>query len=427
LHTKEKEPTYPQQSSLFLMTLLLITMALIAPGWAIADDVTDWNQYMFQAALIEKTSPVVMTRVAAIVQASVFDAVNGVERRYTPIHVKPTGPRRASRRAAAVQAAYATLIKLYPNETSTFDTNRTASLAAIMQVEEPNSVALGVRWGQRVADAILEWRSSDGFSPAPPPFLGGTGVGEWRPTPPALLPGAVPQFAYMTPWVIQSPSQFRPAGPPELSSERYAQVFNETRVMGSVSSPFRTADQTLASLFWNASTTSFYWNRIALVLGATRHMSLSENARMLAAVDVAMADAAIACWDAKYHYLFWRPMTAIPLADTDGNQATNPDSTWMPLFATPPHPEYPSGHSTTSSAAAVVLGRFFGENSSLIVTSDVMPGVVRSFSSFPAVLAEIRDARVFAGIHFRTACDDGQVVGTTVAEYVLATAFQPLK
>jgi hypothetical protein len=286
LHTKEKEPTYPQQSSLFLMTLLLITMALIAPGWAIADDVTDWNQYMFQAALIEKTSPVVMTRVAAIVQASVFDAVNGVERRYTPIHVKPTGPRRASRRAAAVQAAYATLIKLYPNETSTFDTNRTASLAAIMQVEEPNSVALGVRWGQRVADAILEWRSSDGFSPAPPPFLGGTGVGEWRPTPPALLPGAVPQFAYMTPWVIQSPSQFRPAGPPELSSERYAQVFNETRVMGSVSSPFRTADQTLASLFWNASTTSFYWNRIALVLGATRHMSLSENARMLAAVDV---------------------------------------------------------------------------------------------------------------------------------------------
>src|SRR6478609_6922761 len=115
LHTKEKEPTYPQQSSLFLMTLLLITMALIAPGWAIADDVTDWNQYMFQAALIEKTSPVVMTRVAAIVQASVFDAVNGVERRYTPIHVKPTGPRRASRRAAAVQAAYATLIKLYPN------------------------------------------------------------------------------------------------------------------------------------------------------------------------------------------------------------------------------------------------------------------------------------------------------------------------
>jgi hypothetical protein len=121
-----------------------------------------------------------------------------------------------------------------------------------------------------------------------------------------------------------SPSQFRPAGPPELSSERYAQVFNETRVMGSVSSPFRTADQTLASLFWNASTTSFYWNRIALVLGATRHMSLSENARMLAAVDVAMADAAIACWDAKYHYLFWRPMTAIPLADTGRQSGHEP-------------------------------------------------------------------------------------------------------
>jgi hypothetical protein len=284
-HRKEKQPTYTQQSSLLLITIVVVTMTLIAPGSAIADDVTDWNQYMFQAALIEKTSPVVMTRMAAIVQAS-------------------------ARRAAAVQAAYATLIKLYPNETSTFDANRAASLAAIMQVEEPNSVALGVRWGQRVADAILEWRSTDGFSPAPPPFLGGTGVGEWRPTPPALLPGAVPQFAYMTPWVIQSPSQFRPAGPPELDSERYAQVFNEIKVMGSFSSPSRTAEQTLVSLFWNASTTSFYWHRVAIVLGATRHTSLSDNARVLAAVSVAMADAAIACWEAKYHYLFWRPVTA---------------------------------------------------------------------------------------------------------------------
>jgi membrane-associated phospholipid phosphatase len=426
LPTEKKQLAYPD-SLLLLITILIVTMTLIAPGPAIADDVTDWNQYMFQAALIEKTSPVVMTRVAAIVQASVFDAVNGIERRYTPIHVKPVAPKRASRRAAAVQAAYATLIKLYPNETSTFDANRTASLAAIMRVEEPNSVALGVRWGQRAADAILEWRSTDGFSPAPPPFLGGTEVGQWRPTSPALLPGAVPQFAYMTPWVLLSPSQFRPAGPPELNSERYAQVFNETKLMGSLSSPLRTADQTLASLFWNASTTSSYWNRIAILLGATRHMSLSENARMLAAVDVAMADAAIACWDAKYHYLFWRPLTAIPLADTDGNQATTPDSTWIPLFATPAHPEYPSGHSTTSSAAATVLTRFFGENSSFMVTSDVMLGVVRSFPSFAAALAEITDARVFAGIHFRTACDDGQAVGTTVAEYVLTNAFQPSK
>jgi membrane-associated phospholipid phosphatase len=228
----------------------------------------------------------------------------------------------------------------------------------------------------------------------------------------------------MTPWVIQSAWQFRPGGPPALTSARYAAVFNETKSMGSLSSSTRTADQTLASSFWNSSTSSFYWNRIALFLGAERHTTLTENALLLAAMNIAMADAGIACWEAKYYYVAWRPVTAIRLADTDGNPATIADSSWTPLLVTPPHPEYPSGHSTFSAAAATVLAHYFGKNSSFLVDSDVLPGVVRSFPNFSAALAEIVDARVFAGIHFRTACDDGQATGTEVAKYVLHNAFR---
>jgi membrane-associated phospholipid phosphatase len=223
----------------------------------------------------------------------------------------------------------------------------------------------------------------------------------------------------MTPWVIATPSQFRPAGPPELNSARYAEVFNDVKAFGSVSSPFRTADQTFYSQFWNASTTNYSWNRIALYLGAERHMTLLQNA-----LDVAMADAALACWDAKYHYVFWRPVTAIPLADADGNLATIADPNWTPLLITPAHPEYPSGHSTTSAAGATVLAHYFGKNSSFIVDSDVTLGVVRSFPNFAAALAEINNARVYGGIHVRTAVEDGQVTGTAVAGYVLDNAFR---
>src|ERR1700693_5074315 len=195
--------------------LLAIVFASTAAAAARADEVTDWNQILFQAALVAQTSPLFMTRNAAIFQSSVFDAVNGIERRYAPIHVMPGAPHGASARAAAVQAAYVNLVNLYPTQQSTFDAARATSLAAILDKKgdwderqrRQKAVDAGVAWGQEVADAIWTWRSTDGFPPAPPPFTGGTNVGEWRPTPPALLPGAGPQFATMTPWVIATPSQ----------------------------------------------------------------------------------------------------------------------------------------------------------------------------------------------------------------------------
>jgi membrane-associated phospholipid phosphatase len=394
---------------------------------------------MLRAGTVAGTPPIVMTRVAAIVQASVFDAVNGIDRKYTPVHVPAGAAAGASRRAAIVEAAYTALVALYPTQKGTFDARLAVSLTAIAADPHETSagVASGIAWGQTAANGILSWRATDGFTPAPAPFLGGTGVGEWRPTPPAFLPGAVPQFAYMTPWSISSPSQFRPDGPPALTSDRYTTDFNETKMMGSISSPTRTPDQTIYSWFWNASTVSYLWNHLADVLieqgerdegddfgqsGGQRHNSPLENARLLALLDLAMADAGIACWEAKYHYVFWRPVTAIPLADTDGNPVTIPDPLWMPLFATPNFPEYPSGHSTVSAAAAVVLANFFGEQSHFTVDNDLMIGVSRSFSSFSQALDEVKNARVFAGIHFRSACDDGQTTGIQVGNWVLEHA-----
>jgi PAP2 superfamily len=424
------------------LLVFVLAMLLVASSIARADDVTDWNQHMLRAGTVGGTVPLVMTRVGAIVQASVFDAVNGIDRKYAPVHVPPGAPADASRRAAVVEAAYTALVALYPAQKSTFDARLAVSLTAI--TNDPNEtsagIASGIAWGRTAANGILSWRATDGFTPAPAPFLGGTAVGEWRPTPPAFLPGAGPQFAYMTPWVISAPSQFRPDGPPALTSARYAADFNETKTMGSISSAIRTADQTIYSWFWNASTVVYLWDHLADALvergdsdeddnsvhwGEHRN-SLLENARLLALLDLAMADAAIACWEAKYHYVFWRPVTAIPLADTDGNPATISDPSWMPLFATPAFPEYPSGHSTVSGAAAVVLASFFGEKGHFTVDNDLLIGVTRSFRSFSEALDEVKNARVFAGIHFRSACDDGQATGIQVANWVLEHALLPV-
>ena len=410
---------------LFVSVLSAAAFAAVAR----ANEVGDWNRILLQSALAGGTNPLVMSRVGAIFQASVFDAVNGIERRYTPVHVEPAAPRGASVRAAAVQAAYVALSHLYPAQQAPLDSKREVALAAIASgasAESSESIARGTEWGQTVADAIWNWRLGDGFAPPPPPFLGGNAVGEWRPTPPAFAPGAGPQFASMTPWVIESPSQFHPPGPPALTSARYTTDYDETKTMGRIDSAVRTADQTTFSRFWNASTGTYYWDTIALGFAERRNLTLSETARLLALVNLAMADAAIGCWEGKYSYVFWRPVTAIPLGATDGNPDTAEDLTWTPLFATPAFPEYPSGHSCVSGAAGRILSDYFGDDNSFSIGSDVMVGVTRTFDSFSSALDEIKNARVFAEIHYRTACDDGQALGIGVADYVLENALTPI-
>jgi len=384
--------------------LLFLVLPLAMAGALRADEVTDWHEHMLAAL---GASPIVGSRDAALVSAAVFDAVNGIERRYAPIHVPAAAPRGASKRAAAVQAAYVILLSRFPAQATDLAAKRAASLAAI---DNGESKRRGMEWGQTVAAAILAWRSTDGFTPTPAPFLGGGALGQWRPTPPANLPGAVPQFATMTPWGIQSPDQFRPDGPPALDSPQYLADYDEVREMGSATSALRTDDQTDACLFMNSTSANYLWNRAAIDLGAAQGTDLSENAHLLATLNLAIADALIACWDAKYKFEFWRPVTAIRLAD---------DPEWTPLFATPPHPEYTSGHSSASSAAATVLADYFGDDTPFMLQSPAAPGWFRIYPSFSSAVDEVTDARVFAGIHFRAACEDGEVLGSEVAAFIL--------
>ncbi len=382
--------------AILMVIIALLVASPLPASAATSDPVLEWIGVMNNSVLAGGTNPLASTRAVALVSASVFDAVNGIEPRFQPLHVKPAAPPNASQRAAAIQAAYAILLHLYPAQSGTLAAQRTASLAAVSATEKAQFVATGIAWGQTVADAIWAWRQTDGIGPAPPPFVGVLGIegtpaamGVWRPTPLVFASGAGPQFASMTPWVLQRPSQFRLPPPLALNSPEYAADLNELKVMGVYSGSGRTPDQSELALFW-AGNTPLYWNRIAAQIAAERGLTFTENARLFAMLNVAMADAGIACWDGKYRYVYWRPITAIRTGITPADA----DPTWVPwldffpLTGTPPHPEYPSGHSTVSGSAAFVLAAAFGEDTAFSVTSDVRPGT-RTFSSFSDAVAEV--------------------------------------
>src|SRR6266403_1594390 len=413
------------RSVAFLLITALFAVSPPQVSAATSDPVLEWIGVMNTTVLTAGTAPNVTGRVVALVSASVFDAVNGIEPRFRPLHVRPDAPHNASQRAAAIQAAYASLMNLYGTQQGAILTSQhDASLAALASTEKPQSIAAGVAWGQSVADAIWAWRLTDGFAPTPPPFFGvqsiaGTpnSLGFWRPTPPANASGATPQLATITtPWVLTRPSQFRLPPPLALNTPEYAADLNEVREMGSLSSTSRSSEQTEVALFW-ALNTPLAWNRVAAQLAAARGLSLTENAHLFAVLNVTLGDAIMACWDSKYRYIFWRPVTAIRAGAAPGD----PDANWRPLLdsltGTPAHPEYPSAHSTYSGAAAFILAAIFGENTPFSVTSEIRPGT-RSYASFPEAIAEIADARVFGGIHLRSSCARGNSLGRAVADYV---------
>jgi hypothetical protein len=427
--------TFPRYTRVLLLLGVALTIQPIASFASTSDSVLDWMQITNDTALSDPSTvgnPLLTTRVIGIVSASVFDAVNGIEGRYRPLHVWPDVRRHASAEAAAIQAAYAILIRFFPNSTTSLTTQREASIAALRG--SPRSIPEGVKWGQTVADAIWNWRLSDGVAPPPAPFFGvqsiaGTpaAVGLWRPTPEANAPGAGTNFATMTPFVLKRASQFRPAPPYALTSAQYTADYNEIKLMGILSRSGRTADQSELALFW-AGNTPLFWVRIAIQLASSHPSTLSQNAHLFAVMNISMADGGAAVFDAKYRYLFWRPVTAIHEGDADGNPATDADPAWAPWLdstsGTPAHPEYPSAHAVLSGAAAFVLASFFGDDTAFTVTSNVRPGT-RSFPSFSAAVAEIADARVFGGIHFRTSCNIGNSVGQEVGTYVMTHAMRP--
>jgi hypothetical protein len=406
-----------------LMLALVVSGALVAPAAASADVVTSWDRTMVAALDAAGTPPPPAMRAAAIVQASVFDAVNGIARRYTPVHVPPAAPNGASRAAAAAGAAHEALVALFPAQQATFDQRLAETLAQLADDDGAGqSIARGLAWGETVADQILAWRAGDGLTAALPPYTPAVGVpGRWQPTPPLFAGPLFRQFATMTPWALMSPSQFLPAAPPPLSSAEYARDFNEVKSLGSLTSTLRTPFQTETARFWNGDTPAAIWNRVADDLAEKSDASLLTNARVLALMNTALADAVIAVWNAKNTFDTWRPITAIQQAATDGNPDTSQDPSWAPLITTPAFQEYPAGHPGVSNAGASVLAHFYGNDTAFRATSFGLPGVEHSFTSFSSAVAEVENARVWGGIHFRFACDTAVGMGAAVADYVTGT------
>jgi hypothetical protein len=387
-----------------------ISTAFLASTLAQADVITDWNAAALDAIRAGSTAPPIASRSLAISHISIYDAVNGIARTHEPYLVPSAVPASASREAAVSAAAHYALVNLFPSSAPSFDALHAAILAGIP--DGPQKTA-GIAWGEFVASQILAARANDGWNATVPP-PGGSGPGVWIPTPPGFLPYALPQWGFVTPFAMNSSSQFRPPGPPPLDSQQYAEDYDEVKELGAEVGSTRTEEQTEIALFWadgaGTETPPGHWNSIAQIIADGRGNTLEQNARLFALLNIAMADAAICAWDAKYEFHFWRPVTAIAY--------TEPELNWMSLIITPPFPDYVSGHSTFSAAAATALELFYGtEDLPFTIDSDSLLGVYRSFATPLDAADEAGDSRIYGGIHFRSASNDGLEAGSSIAEW----------
>jgi PAP2 superfamily/Domain of unknown function (DUF4114) len=386
--------------------------------------VLEWNKATLEAIKTDKSAPPIASRNLAIVGAAVYDAVNGLTDFYKSYLVSENWDAEASAEAAAIQAAYQVLIELYPTQKATFDNLLASSLGTLPS--NSDLIQEGLDFGKAVAQEVLAARATDG-SKNTVSYTVNTTPGNWQPTGPVTSP-LLPQWGAVTPFAMESGSQFRPDAPPALTSADYAAAYNLTKDVGSLNSTTRTADQTETAKFWadggGTYTPPGHWNAIANQLLDSSNATLVESARTMGMLNIAMADAAIACWDAKYTYNTWRPMTAIQQGDADGNAATIANPNWKPLLTTPPFPEFTSGHSTFSSTAATVLTNLMGDNISFTTNSVGLPGVTRSFTSFQQAAAEAGMSRIYGGIHFMPANLEGLHCGQKIGDFVVSTVMQ---
>ncbi len=386
--------------------------------------VIDWNQVLLSIVNTPGAQPanIQPTRNFAILHAAIYDAVNAIDRTHEPYLISVRAPRDASETAAADAAAHTALVGLYPSLQNSLDSDYAAELAQV-----PNGPAKdqGVRLGEQVASDLLAIRANDGSNVVPPPFVAGTNPGDYAPTPPNFPTPVFTTWGQVRPFVLERGDQFRPTPPPALPSDAYAAAINEVQSLGSATSTTRTAEQTQIGRFWNPPIQNF-WNQIAQTVALARHSDLPTTARLFAALNLSFADSAIAFYDAKYTFRLWRPVTAIRLADTDGNPNTVADPNWLPLAGnTAADPSYPGAHSTISAAGADVLASFYGHRQSFSVTSSALPGVTRSFTSFGAAAEEAGLSRIFSGQHTRLDHLAGLTLGHDVAGFVLHNALLP--
>jgi len=383
--------------------------------------VLQWNRALLVIVRTPGAQPATIhpTRSFAIMHAAIYDAVNAIDRTHKSYFVNLSGvPRSASQDAAAAAAAHEVLVGLYPQFQAMLDAQLQQSLA---QIPDGAHQADGIIIGQTVADGILALRSNDGSNAPPIPYVFGNAPGDYQSTPPNFP--QQPQFthwSHVTPFALKRADQFRPGPPPDLTSERYATVFNQVKSLGIANSTAATADQALTGRFWNGAIQN-YWNEITQTVAMERNLTTAQSARLFALLNLTFADGVIAFYDAKYVYNFWRPVTAIRAADTDNNPETLADPNWLPQSTnTAPDPSYPGAHAVISAAGASVLISFFdSDHFDLTVTSEVLAGVTRSFTRLSAAEEEATLSRIFAGQHFRSDLTAGQRLGRNVADFVV--------
>jgi hypothetical protein len=420
----------------YLITLMLVFASVSIPGTSSYGASLDDVQQDSQDSSAKSVNPVVQwnrtllvivrtpgaqqatvhpTRSFAIMHAAIYDAVNAIDRTHKSYLVRvSTVSRFASQDAAAASAAHEVLVALYPKFQAVLDAQLQQSLASIHDGQDK---AEGIAIGKTVADQILALRSNDGSSAPPVPFVFGNAPGDYQSTPPNFP--KQPQFthwSHVTPFALENANQFRPGPPPALTSDTYSDVFNELKSLGIANSSSATPDQALTGRFWNGAIQN-YWNEITQTATLRHELTTAQSARLFALLNLTRADGVIAFYDAKYTYNFWRPVTAIREAATDGNPQTLADPNWLPEVGnTTPDPSYPGAHAVISAAGASVLNSFFGDHFDFAVTSEVLPGVNRSFTSFSAADEEATLSRIFAGVHFHSDLTTGQRLGREIAD-----------
>jgi hypothetical protein len=406
-----------------LRKILPALLLLLVPSVARGDTVIDWSAKAEAIGLEKRQRPPDTARGLAMMHVAMFEAVNAITRRYAPYRLALTAEKGASTDAAAASAAHGIMVALFPDQHASLDTTLKASLA---QVPEGEGKANGVAIGKKAAAEILALRASDGIS-AGEQYRPVTTAGVYVPT---VIPVSS-TFGKVTPWVMNSGEQFRPAPPPPLTSDIWTADLNEIRQFGGRNSAHRTPEQTEIARFW-VITGPHCWNPIVRQLAAAKKLDLTDSARLFALVSMATTDSFIAVFDAKYHYNLWRPVTAIRNADTTGNAATPREASWQPLVDTPMHPEYPCAHCISSSAAATVMELVLGEDVPEVrMTSPALPGVTRRWASLRDYSDEVSNARIYGGIHYRfstvVAKDMGRQIGElTVKSQLLGASSSAL-
>jgi hypothetical protein len=417
-----------------------VLAAMAAPATARGDAVTQWSINTSNAILAANPTAHSQVLSFAMVQGAVYDAVNGIGGGYTPYLIKPAVSPSSSKDAAVATAAYRVAVAVVPSSQTaalaTLAAQYEAALAAIPNGAEKTG---GIAAGEIAAAAMLAARANDGRNPTTPfPFVFGTTPGVWRISPPLTVPEPTPWVGNVTPFLVPDVEMLRTNGPNPLTSAAYANDLNEVKSLGALASTTRTTDQTNAAIFWQTPPLVI-WPGLVRSLSERYSLSTDLNARLFAMVALASADGAIGCWNDKYYWNFWRPLDAIRLADTDGNPATEADPTWRALFdpatattpalATPNFPDHPSGHNCLSSAILHVLQDFFGtDRIAFDIVSTRFAGTplqTRHFRRFSHALNEIIEARIWGGIHFRTADVQGAGLGTKVANWEQAHFFLP--